>query len=126
MVSEARKQAYKKGVESEDLAAQLMRGQGYAVLAERYKTKFGEVDLVCVRGDMLVFVEVKARKTYVEGAEAVTFKARRRIENAALFFVSENDAYREHGMRFDVVIVSCDGAGDKSVDHLDNAWQAGQ
>jgi putative endonuclease len=122
MVSEARKQAYKKGVESEDLAAQLMRDQGYDVLAERYKTKFGEVDLVCAHGDMLVFVEVKARKTYVEGAEAVTYKARRRIENAALHFMSEHDAYRDYGMRFDVIVVS----GDKSVDHLDNAWQAGQ
>jgi putative endonuclease len=84
------------------------------------------VDLVCVQGDTLVFVEVKARKTYEEGAEAVTFKARRRIENAALFFVSEHDEYRDYGMRFDVVIVSGDALGDKSVDHLDNAWQAGQ
>ena len=125
-MSEARVQAYRKGVDAEELAAQMMRDKGCAVLAERYKTKFGEVDLVCAKGDMLVFVEVKARKTYVEGAEAVTFKARRRIENAALFFVSEHDEYRDYGMRFDVVIVSGDASGDKSVDHLDNAWQAGQ
>jgi putative endonuclease len=125
-MSEARVQAYQKGVDAESLAADMLRAQGCEVIAERYKTKFGEVDLVCVQGDTLVFVEVKARKTYEEGAEAVTFKARRRIENAALFFVSEHDEYRDYGMRFDVVIVSGDALGDKSVDHLDNAWQAGQ
>ncbi len=123
--------AYRRGVDAEGLAAEMLRGKGYEILEMRYKTRFGEVDIVARDGDSIVFAEVKARKNKADGLYAVDAKTRARIQNAALLYMSERAEYADFGMRFDVITVSEDPnetlkeVGAISVSHLDNAWMAG-
>lgn len=110
---------YAKGIQAEKMARVYLEKQGYKHIHTRYKTKYGEVDLVMGKGNLLCFVEVKARSTEADALEAITPRNRKRIEHAALHFLSEYPEYNEHDMRFDVVTVT----GDSSVQHLDNAWE---
>ena len=123
---DARQRAYDKGVWSEELAVRHLEKQKFKILQQRYKTKFGEIDIVALKRDMLVFAEVKARPDYADGAEAVNYRARRRIEQAALHFIAmHEEAYADYAMRFDVIVVYGDKKGGLSLTHLDNAWEAG-
>jgi putative endonuclease len=60
---EKRVRAYRSGLVAETLAALMLRLKGYAIVAQRYKTPVGEIDLVALKGRRLAFVEVKRRKT---------------------------------------------------------------
>jgi putative endonuclease len=114
--------SYDKGVAAEKRAVMQLRLQGYRILAERYKTKFGEIDIIARKGNTICFVEVKAHKRLQSSLEAVTAKSRRRIEQAALWFISEHPELADLGMRFDVMAFKSGGIW---AEHLDNAWMAG-
>jgi putative endonuclease len=90
----------------EFLAGEALTRAGYAILARRYRTRIGEIDIVCRDGPSLVFVEVKARRSNRFGtpAEAVTARKQRRIITMAQVFLSRQ---RLEGCRcrFDVVSV---------------------
>ena len=109
-----------RGVRAEALAASYLKKAGFEILRKRYKTKFGEIDLILQKADLICFVEVKARKNIAEALESVTLRAQNRIEKSALFFISENPDYVGFNMRFDVVAITGDGV----ITHLDNAWVA--
>ena len=96
----------------EDLACCELERRGYAVLARRYRRRYGELDIVARDGRTVVFVEVKAREglEFGAGSEAVTALKRRRMAAVALDYLARhrlNDA----PCRFDVV--SIDLAGGK-------------
>lgn len=138
MLTNKRQTAYKKGVAAEKVAARYLEGQGYEILQHRYKGKGGEIDLIALKGEDLVFVEVKAHADVDASLYAVTAQSRRRIEQAALQFISEHTRYNTFGMRFDVIVipetllkpsnrVNAHNLFDsEQVHHLDNAWFAGQ
>ena len=87
MASDARQSLGELG---ETLACEELRRRGYAILERRYRTRYGEIDIVARHGDVLVFVEVKARagEAFGTGAEAVTrYKQRRVAQMAADFLV---------------------------------------
>ena len=75
------------------------------MLARRYRTPVGEIDLIARRGRQLVMVEVKARPTEALARQAVPERQRRRIAMAARRFLAANPRYRDHAVRFDVVAV---------------------
>jgi putative endonuclease len=79
--------------------------KGYRILARRFRTPYGEIDLIAVRGRRLAFVEVKRRATRLEGEAAVTPRQAGRIARAAEFWVSRRPAYRDHERGLDVVFV---------------------
>ncbi len=111
---------FKKGVDAERLAADYLQVQGYSILKNRYKTKFGEIDLIVQHKNLIAFVEVKRRASIEDALYAVQPRAKIRIQNAALHFISAYPQFQECDMRFDVVAVSADGG----ISHLDNAWEA--
>jgi putative endonuclease len=78
------------GRESEAKAARLLRRAGYRIVARNYRTPFGEIDLVAYDGDVLAFVEVKARRSERFGAPhaSVTADKRRRLTRAAQVFLA--------------------------------------
>ena len=100
-----RQRAWRFGHVGETMAAWALRLKGYRVLATRFKTPVGEIDLICRRGKRLVFVEVKARRRQESDDLPVTRKQQRRIAHAALAFVQRNPALADHYMRFDLVLV---------------------
>lgn len=111
---------YSKGVRAENIAADYLQRKDFGILETRYKTKYGEIDIIAKKDDMICFVEVKVRKNKADALESVTTRAQQRIENAALYFLSENPDYVACDMRFDVITIS----GDANISHLDNAWLA--
>ncbi len=113
-----RQAAEKRGRRAELIAAAHVSLRGYQLLARRYKTGAGEIDLIAKRNDTLAFVEVKARETIDLSIDAVTPTARRRIERAGRVFLSKNPSYAEFGVRYDIIAVR-----GLSVHWLRDAWR---
>ena len=104
-MSEKRRKAQRRGHIAEWKAALSLILKGYRVLALRYKTKLGELDLIVRKGDLIVIVEVKARPTVEQAVDAVSQSSKRRIHNAAdLWLGKQRDAARL-SMRFDIIAV---------------------
>ena len=91
----------------ETLACDELRRRGYAILERRYRTRYGEIDIVARHGDVLVFVEVKARagEAFGSGAEAVTGYKQRRVARMAADFLARR-RLQDRPCRFDVVSIA--------------------
>jgi putative endonuclease len=112
--------AFRLGLSAESRAAILLIAKGYRILARRWKTPFGEIDIVARRRGTLVFVEVKARERPDDAAEAVTGRNQRRIIAAAELWLARNPADAAREIRFDVVLVT----PGKIPQHIANAFDA--
>lgn len=95
-----------KGRLSERLAALYLRAKGYRIVAQRYKTKIGEIDLIAHKSGHIIFIEVKKRKTTDEGLYAVHSKSQQRIRRAAEHYLSKHH-HLVDGLqpRFDVIAI---------------------
>lgn len=120
MKSARRAAAFAFGLSAETRAAWLLRLKGYRILARRAKHPVGEIDLIAKRGNLLAFVEVKARHSAGEAIHAITPNQRRRIERAAEAFVAHRPALSACDWRFDVVAI--DG-GAVWPHHIADAWR---
>lgn len=96
---------YRRGIWAEYCALWFLRIKLYCLCAIRYKTKFGEIDLVMQRGKTLVFIEVKRRDALDSGLYAVTLNGQKRITQAAHIFIQRHPQFSHYDMRFDVVVV---------------------
>ena len=83
---------------AEILAALYLMLRGYRIIAWRYKTKIGEVDLIARRRQSLVFVEVKARQELSTALESVTVQMRKRITAAANSFLIKHPQYQNYSL----------------------------
>jgi putative endonuclease len=95
----------RRGEPAENLAAAFLERQGLTILERNYRCRFGEIDLVAGHGALLVFIEVRARKSDEFGgaADSITATKRRRLVAAARHYLA---ARRVEGpCRFDVVLV---------------------
>lgn len=101
-----RRAAYRSGHSGERLAALRLMLTGYRILARRYRTKVGEIDLIARRGGVVAFIEVKRRGELTQGLEAVTPQARMRIRRAAELYLRRNPALAERALRFDVMVIT--------------------
>ena len=97
------------GISGEDLACAELQRRGYAIVERRYRTRFGEIDIIAKDGLTLVFVEVKARKTQEFGgaAAAMTGWKQRRIARMALDYLARQHLH-DCPCRFDVVAIDFD------------------
>lgn len=101
----ARLRAFRYGLAAEAACAWWLRLHGYRIVARRYRTPVGEIDLIARRGRVLAFVEVKARAGISELA-APTARQRRRIVRAAQAFLQRHPRLAGLDPRFDVVTVA--------------------
>ncbi len=115
-----RKTAYIKGQRGEQLAALYLRLFGYTVLARRYKTTVGEIDLIARRGRLIAFVEGKWRKDSDLALHATRPATQQRITRAALRWMSANPQFYDFDQRFDVIAL----APWRWPIHLSNAFEA--
>ncbi len=90
----------------EDLACAELRRRGYAILARRYRTRYGDIDVIAREGGVVVFVEVKARcdEAFGGGGAAVTAWKQQRIVRMATDYLARHGLL-EAPCRFDVVTV---------------------
>ncbi len=103
---QARVRAYRRGRSAETIVALLLRLKGHRIVARRYETPVGEIDLVALKGKRLAFVEVKRRKTTEDAAFTVTAKQRRRIVRAAQYWLASHPRFTGHDIAFDVVLAA--------------------
>jgi putative endonuclease len=115
-----RVKAFQRGLSAESRAAMLLIAKAYRILARRWKTPFGEIDIVARRRHSLVFVEVKARDSVDAAAEAVTERTKERIIRAAELWLAHRPEYGDAEIRFDVILV----APGKIPRHIVNAFDA--
>jgi putative endonuclease len=112
--------AFRLGLSAESRAGMLLMAKGYRIAARRFKTPFGEIDIVARRRNALIFVEVKARDHADDAAMAVTERGRRRILGAAELWLARHPGDAQRQIRFDVVLVT----PGKMPRHLANAFDA--
>ena len=118
--SRERVAAFRLGLSAESRAAMLLIAKAYRIVARRWKTPFGEVDIVARRRRDLVFVEVKARDNFDDAAEAVTERSKQRIVAAAEAWLAHHPDDVQCFIRFDVILV----APGKMPRHIVNAFDA--
>jgi len=112
--------AFQRGLSAESRAALLLIAKAYRILARRWKTPFGEIDIVARRRGVLVFVEVKARGSIDEAVEAVTERTKRRVIGAAELWLARHPQYANGAIRFDVIVVT----PGRMPRHIVNAFNA--
>ena len=101
-----RQVAFALGLSAESRAAAFLITKGYRIVARRWKSSVGEIDIVARRRKTLIFVEVKARARLDDAAEAVIARQQRRIIAAAEAWLATHPDDVNSDMRFDVVLVA--------------------
>lgn len=111
------------GKRAESLAAWWLRLKGYAILAQGRRcgrgTGAGEIDIIARRGRVIAFVEVKARASLDDAAQAISPAQRRRIGRAAAAFMAANPRLGGCCPRFDAILF----APGKLPRHISDAWR---
>jgi len=100
-----RRIAFRFGLSAESRAAAYLVAKGYRILARRFRTPLGEIDIVAARRGVLVFIEVKARDSFDAAAEAIGKRQQNRIIAAAQLWLAGHPEDAMRDMRFDVVLV---------------------
>ena len=104
--SPARVAAFRTGLSAEARAAAYLMAKGYRILAKRFRTSYGEIDIVARRRNLLAFVEVKARASLDEAAYAVTPRQQQRIIDAAQAWLMAHPEHADFELRFDAVLIA--------------------
>ena len=101
-----RQAAFGFGISAESRAAAWLIAHGYRILARRWKSPLGEIDIIAARRHLLIFVEVKARATLDSAAESVTERQKQRIAAAAEVWLASNPQPAIRDIRFDAILVA--------------------
>jgi putative endonuclease len=106
LVVESRRRAERRGRLAEVAALWCLRLKGYRLLAHRYKSPVGEIDLIMRRGQVTAFIEVKRRFSTDASVESVTAFQARRISAAARSWMGRDQIAARQFCRFDIVAIS--------------------
>lgn len=101
-----KKRTYQFGILAEKIAIFLLILKGYKILEWRYKTNFGEIDIIAKKSDLIVAIEVKARASKFLIEEVLHPHQINRIKMAAQFFIARNIQFQNCDMRFDFIRVN--------------------
>src|SRR3954454_4041179 len=104
--SPERDAAFRTGLSAESRAAALLMAKGYRILAKRFRTPHGEIDLVARKRNLIAFIEVKARASLDDAAYAVTPRQQARIINAAQGWLMAHPEHAEFELRFDAILIA--------------------
>lgn len=112
----------RRGAHGESIAALYLIRNGYRILAQNFRSRRGEVDIVCENERYLVFVEVKSWRSlpYQELERAIDARKQRRITQSARVFMGRNTEYANRLTRFDVILVR---PADESIEHIEGAFE---
>ena len=108
------------------MAVSELTAGGYAIVARRYRTRFGEIDIIAADGDTMVFVEVRRKSGvgYGAAAESVTRDKQRRVVRMAVDYLARNGLYDKCAVRFDVVAIDDQPSGPPRVTVIRAAFDA--
>ena len=100
-----KRKALRRGRTSEYVAAVFLMLKGYRILALRHRTRLGEIDIIARKGDLAVFVEVKARRGEAVAVDAVSAMAQKRIRAASDLWLARQADQARLSQRYDIVAV---------------------
>jgi putative endonuclease len=106
LAAPARVAAFRTGISAESRAAAYLMMKGYRILARRFRTPYGEIDIVARRRNLVAFVEVKARASLDEAAYAVTPRQQQRIIGAAEAWLMAHPEHADFDLRFDAMLIA--------------------
>ena len=111
------------GKRGEEFVAKHLERQGFSIIAHNYRKRFGEIDLIAQKNDLIVFVEVKARHNpYIDPAEVIIHSKQRKIIMVAKEFLSTH-TYINATYRFDVALVEYQ-KNEIILQYIENAFTA--
>jgi len=113
------------GKKGEEQAAAALEAAGLEIIVKNYRSKAGEIDIIALDGETIVFAEVKAWSKYgIEDlARGIDLRKQRKIINTAKFFLLENRKYNSMSIRFDVIFVKvCKTSEGCQISHLASAF----
>jgi len=112
------------GNAAEALARQHLEQQGLRLLAQNWLCRLGELDLVMLDGDTVVFVEVRYRRYSAWGGavESVDARKREKLSRAALHFLQQESRWAKYPCRFDVIAINADSQVPAQLNWIQNAF----
>lgn len=111
------------GVFGEEHAAMYLEDAGYRILARNYRSRYGEIDIIAEYRETIVFVEVKARRSYLYGEpkESIHIRKQRKLIQTAIIYLQEKE-WEERECRFDVIEIVFLPNGLIRPQHIENAF----
>ena len=79
--------------------------RGHLILARRYKTQIGEIDLISIKRGRIAFIEVKRRDSREACEASITPRLRQRVRRASDLWLARHERYQRHQLGFDIVFV---------------------
>ena len=114
----------KKGKLAEKTAVWFLKITGYKIVKKNYRPQkgigAGEIDIIALKNNLLVFVEVKARKNEELAAYSILPEQIKRIIKSAELFLAENQEYSSYNIRFDAILMG----SMKTPVHIKDAFRA--
>jgi len=113
------------GKAGEALAVDFLKRKGYKILEQNYRTRWGEIDTIAQDESVLVFVEVKTRRSLKFGAphESVGISKQRKMSKTALEYLQEKDLF-DTACRFDILAITLPPATQQPhIEHIENAFE---
>lgn len=108
----------------EDLACKYLKKKKYKILDRNFQTRYGEIDIIALKNDVISFVEVKTRKNdnFQKAYESVNYKKRERIKTTAFQYLQKNNLDKQ--ISFDIIeIYTNKNSSNKiEINHYENAF----
>ncbi len=112
--------SYHAGLSAEAIVERSYLDRGFTIVARRYRTRHGELDLIAQKDGQSVFIEVKQSATHARAAERVTARQMARLFDCARMYLASQPMGQDTDSRFDVALVDASG----QLDILENALAA--
>ncbi|MDI2111844.1 YraN family protein [Commensalibacter nepenthis] len=107
--------AYNKGLSAENMAEAYLMNLQWNIIYKRFRSPVGEIDLIAQKTDWLLFVEVKARKKMSDALTAISAKQKKRLFNAANYYLEIYQPEIEN-IQFDLITINQLG----QIEHFEN------
>lgn len=116
---------YDIGKYGESIAIDYLKSNGYRILNMNFRCKLGEIDIISLYNDIIVFTEVKSRfsRNYGNPCDCVNYKKQKRIITTAEYYISKNSRHN-YFFRFDVIEVFFNTKKDTyNINHITDAFR---
>jgi putative endonuclease len=116
----------RRGLDCETFAVSYLQERGVEVLARNLRCRAGELDIVALKDDVLLIVEVRQRASSAFGGAlaSVTWRKQRKLIRATRYFLLTHRDWRAHSLRFDVIAVEGAPAGTHRIHWVQDAFRA--
>lgn len=113
------------GSDAERLADRFLKRQGLKPVAQNFRCRLGEIDLIMLDDDCLVFVEVRYRASnrFSRAGLTVDIHKQRKLIRTAALFLAKRPQFTDSIVRFDVIAIDADEDGNKTIEWIKDAFR---